>query len=155
MPTAKCGCTYLGRNVPPGESFWDDQACKRRCRCVPESGRVECQDVGCRAGQQCQVVDGIRDCFPVSYSTCQARGDPHYQSFDQQRFNFQGTCVYQLAGLCSRDPGLVPFQVLVQNDFRGSRVVSYTKVVEVKVYSQTISISKEYKGLVIVSKTGF
>ncbi|XP_067094200.1 IgGFc-binding protein [Osmerus mordax] len=151
VPTAKCGCSYLGRNVPAGESFWDDQTCKRRCRCVPESGRVECQDTGCRAGQQCQVVDGIRDCYPVSYSTCQAKGDPHYLTFDQQRFNFQGTCVYQLAGLCSSDPGLVPFQVLVQNDFRGSRVVSYTKLVEVKVYSQTISISKEYKGQVMVN----
>ena len=151
VPTAKCGCTYQGRNVPAGESFWDDQTCKRRCRCVPKSGRVECQDTGCRAGQQCQVVEGIRDCYPASYSTCQARGDPHYRTFDGRRFDFQGTCVYQLVALCSRKADLVHFKVTVQNDHRGSMAVSFTKTVVLMMYGVSITISKDYPAMILVS----
>lgn len=112
---------------------------------------MECQSKGCGAGQQCQVVDGIRKCKALSYSTCQATGDPHYTTFDKRRFDFQGTCVYQLVGLCSKNPELVPFEVLVQNDHRGSKVVSYTKLVEVKVYSLSIIITRTHKGQVLVS----
>lgn len=72
-------------------------------------------------------------------------------TFDNWRFDFQGTCVYQLAGLCSKNPDLVPFEVLVQNDHRGSKVVAYTKLVEVKVYGLSIVISKTNQGLILVS----
>lgn len=151
MPTDKCGCTHDGRYVPAGETFWADQRCKRWCKCVPGSRLVECLDKGCGAGQQCKVVNGIRKCEAVSYSTCHATGDPHYVTFDGKRFDFQGTCVYQLAALCSKDPELVPFEVLVQNDHRGSKVVSYTKLVHIRVYSISIVITKTHKGLVMVS----
>lgn len=114
---------------------------------------MECQDKGCGAGQQCQVVEGIRKCQAVSHSTCQATGDPHYVTFDKRKFDFQGTCVYQLVALCSKDPELVPFEVLVQNDHRGSKVVSYTKLVEIKVYSLSIVITKTHKGLIMVRTT--
>ncbi|KAJ8289756.1 hypothetical protein GJAV_G00004980 [Gymnothorax javanicus] len=151
VPVKSCGCPYEGRHIPPGESFWGDASCHKRCRCNPASNQVECKDIGCKAGQQCQVVNGIRDCHPVSYSTCSATGDPHYLSFDGRRYNFQGTCVYQLVGVCSKDPSLEHFEVLVQNDFRGSRVVSYTKLVEVKVYGLRIDISRGYRGKVMVN----
>ncbi|MED6293032.1 hypothetical protein CHARACLAT_006660 [Characodon lateralis] len=151
VPAVKCGCTYEGRYVPAGEAFWADQSCKRWCKCIPGSRRVECQDKGCGAGQQCKVVNGIRNCQAVSYSTCHATGDPHYVTFDKVRFDFQGTCVYQLAALCSKDPELVPFEVLVQNDNRGSKVVSYTKLVQIKVYSTSIVITQTHKGLIMVN----
>lgn len=150
MPAAKCGCAYEGRNIPAGESFWADQSCSRRCTCVAGSKRVECQDKGCGAGQQCKVVEGVRKCQAVSQSTCQATGDPHYVTFDKKKFDFQGTCVYQLVALCSKNPELVPFEVLVQNDYRGSKVVSYTKLVEIKVYSLSIVVTKTHKGLIMV-----
>ncbi|GAA6219039.1 IgGFc-binding protein-like [Lates japonicus] len=151
VPAARCGCTYEGRYIPAGESFWADQGCRRWCKCAAGSRRVECQDKGCGEGQQCQVVEGIRKCQAVSHSTCQATGDPHYMTFDKKKFNFQGTCVYQLVALCSKNPDLVPFEVLVQNDHRGSKVVSYTKLVEVKVYSLSIVITKTHKGLIMVN----
>ncbi|KAJ8332925.1 hypothetical protein SKAU_G00418210 [Synaphobranchus kaupii] len=151
IPTQSCGCPYEGRYVPPGESFWGDDGCHKLCRCNPVSSQVECKDTGCKAGQKCQVVKGIRDCHPVSYSKCSATGDPHYLTFDGRRYDFQGTCLYQLVGVCSEDPSLVPFEVLVQNEFRGSRVVSYTKLVEVKVYGLNIIISKGNRGKVMVN----
>ncbi|XP_070690944.1 IgGFc-binding protein [Pempheris klunzingeri] len=151
VPASQCGCTHEGRYIPAGESFWADQDCQRRCTCVAGNRHVECQDKGCGAGQECQVVEGIRKCQAVSHSTCQAIGDPHYVTFDNRKFNFQGTCVYQLVALCSKDPELVPFEVLVQNDHRGSKVVSYTKLVEIKVYSVSIVITKTHKGLIMVN----
>lgn len=111
---------------------------------------MECQDKGCGAGQQCKVVNGIRQCQALSYSTCKATGDPHYVTFDNKRYDFQGTCVYQLAALCSKDTGLTPFEVLVQNEHRGRKVVSYTKLVQIKVYSLNIVITKTHNGLIMV-----
>lgn len=89
----------------------------------------------------------------MSFGTCQATGDPHYMTFDQKKFNFQGTCVYQLVAVCSKDPELVPFEILVQNDHRGSKVVAYTKLVEIKVYSLSIIITKTHKGQIMVRST--
>ncbi|XP_069552328.1 IgGFc-binding protein isoform X1 [Brachyistius frenatus] len=151
VPAAQCGCTYEGHYIPAGETFWADRGCTRWCKCVAGSTRVECQDKGCGAGTQCQVVEGIRKCQAVSHSTCRATGDPHYVTFDKKKFDFQGTCVYQLASLCSKDPELVPFKVLVQNDHRGNKRVSYTKLVEIKVYSLSIVITKTHKGLIMVN----
>lgn len=152
MPATQCGCTYEGHYIPAGETFWADDKCQRWCKCAAGSKQVECQNKGCGPGKQCQVVDGVRKCKAVSQSTCQATGDPHYVTFDKKRFDFQGTCVYQLAALCSKDPELVPFEVLVQNDHRGSRVVSYTRLVEIKVYSISIVITRTHQGLIMVSK---
>ncbi|XP_018601004.2 IgGFc-binding protein isoform X1 [Scleropages formosus] len=151
VPAARCGCTYQGRSISPGDSFWADQACLKFCYCNPINSQLECRDSGCRAGERCGVVNGIRGCQPISYSRCSATGDPHYVSFDGTRFDFQGTCVYQLVGVCSKDPALEPFQVLVQNNFRGSTVVSYTKIVEIKVYNVSIVISKDKPNQIMVN----
>uniref|UniRef100_A0A673JYW8 VWFD domain-containing protein n=1 Tax=Sinocyclocheilus rhinocerous TaxID=307959 RepID=A0A673JYW8_9TELE len=134
IPSAQCGCSYNGHYIPAGETFWADDACQRLCRCSMEGGHLECQDGGCGTRRHCQVENGIRDCYPVSQSTCMALGDPHYYTFDGNHLNFQGNCVYQLVGLNVSDPGLVPFDVLVQNDFRGSKVVSFTKLLEIRVH---------------------
>ncbi len=89
VPSTQCGCSYNGHYVPAGEAFWADDACQRLCRCSMEGGHLECQDKGCREGERCQVENGIRDCYPVSHSTCMAVGDPHYYTFDGKYFDFQ------------------------------------------------------------------
>nr|XP_038028058.1 IgGFc-binding protein isoform X2 [Anas platyrhynchos] len=142
VAVADCGCTRDGRYYQAGEEFWDDETCHSRCRCDPVLGMVVCKEASCKAGEQCAVVKGVRRCVAKGRSICVATGDPHYTTFDGRRYDFMGTCVYQFAALCSEDPTLVPFVVTVENNNRGSRVVSYTKEVTLKVYNMTLSLSQ-------------
>ncbi|OXB59592.1 UNVERIFIED_CONTAM: hypothetical protein H355_003682 [Colinus virginianus] len=97
----------------------------------------------------------VRRCVAVGRSVCVATGDPHYTTFDGRRFDFMGTCVYRFAALCSDDPTLVPFEVTVENNHRGSRAVSYTKEVTLKVYNVTFSLSQaEPKKMKVWKKEG-
>uniref|UniRef100_A0A673AB09 Fc fragment of IgG binding protein n=1 Tax=Sphaeramia orbicularis TaxID=375764 RepID=A0A673AB09_9TELE len=144
VPAKTCGCSYQGRYYKPGEHFWADEVCGRLCECDTKLGMVTCREASCSPKETCNVVDGVRACRPISHSTCTASGDPHYRTFDGRRFDFQGTCVYQLVGLCSEQPGLVPFKVTVQNDNRGSKAVSYTRTVTFSIYGIKVTISREY-----------
>lgn len=152
VPAKTCGCSYQGRYYKPGQRFWEGQACGRLCECNTALGMVICKEASCSANEKCTVVDGVRACRPTSHATCTAAGDPHYGTFDGQRFNFQGTCVYQLVALCSEQPGLVPFKVTVQNEHRGNnKAVSFTKTVTLSIYGATITISREYPNKILVS----
>ncbi|CAI5781335.1 IgGFc-binding protein-like [Podarcis lilfordi] len=144
VPVGSCGCTYNGLYYKPGEEFWADETCGFRCTCDPTLGFAVCKPAGCKASEQCTVVNGVRGCYPVSTATCSATGDPHYTTFDGKKYDFMGTCVYQLVGLCSKDPTLRPFTVNVENNNRGNPKVSYTKVVTLKVYDVTVIMSQEH-----------
>ncbi|XP_069460992.1 IgGFc-binding protein-like [Ambystoma mexicanum] len=149
IPKNTCGCVHQGRQYSPGQKFWATDKCERQCLCNPDTNKVECKDTKCKATEKCDVVKGIRDCYPASYGTCSASGDPHYVTFDGVRYDFMGTCVYQFAGLCKKNTDLVDFQVLVQNENRGSKVVSYTSLVQIKVCDFDIIISREYPNKVM------
>lgn len=151
VPAKTCGCSYEGRYYKSGERFWADKTCNRICECSTKEGMVICNEASCSSKEKCTVVDGVQACRPKSYGTCSASGDPHYRTFDGRKYDFQGTCVYQLVALCSEEPGLVPFKVTVQNDHRGSKSVSYTKTVKLSIYGVTLTISKEYPSKVLVS----
>ncbi|XP_075995597.1 IgGFc-binding protein-like [Genypterus blacodes] len=149
VPKAQCGCVYEGRYVEAGASFWGDERCTKRYTCSP-GGLLSFKETGCPLGQQCQVEDGKRDCYPVTYATCMVSGDPHMVTFDGHRYNFQGTCAYQLAGVSPNRTGLEQFSVIVQNNGRDKKIGSTVKLVEAKVYGHDIVISKERPGVVMV-----
>ncbi|GCB82188.1 hypothetical protein scyTo_0022628, partial [Scyliorhinus torazame] len=154
-PSSACGCSYQGIHYKPEERFWADNKCHVQCFCDPALRMVVCEERRCKSSEVCATVDGVRGCFPASYSTCSGSGDPHYKTFDGTRYNFMGTCVYKLSGLCSKASDLTPFEVQVQNNHRGSKAVSYTKKVTVQVYGVTIVLSVTEPHRVMVSVSSF
>uniref|UniRef100_A0A8C8EBB2 VWFD domain-containing protein n=1 Tax=Otus sunia TaxID=257818 RepID=A0A8C8EBB2_9STRI len=141
VPQGECGCVFEGRLHGLREEFWGDNTCTKRCVCDGEYGKAVCQWATCRAEEECRVEEGIRGCYPKSHATCAAVGATHYQSFDGGKFIFQGTCLYQLAGLCEKNRGLVDFQVLVQNGRQDDERLSSIALVMVKVYGRSIVIN--------------
>ncbi|XP_040269674.1 IgGFc-binding protein-like [Bufo bufo] len=153
IPKASCGCSYNGFNYAPNQAFWNDTVCQQRCVCNKQTQRVECVNSPCRAQEECAVRNGILNCYPRSYGVCYSFGDPHYISFDGTKFEFQGTCVYQLTGVCNKNSGLINFEVWVQNQNRGNIRVSDTTVVYIKVYDLEIEASRQYPNKVMINKT--
>ncbi|XP_006901006.1 PREDICTED: IgGFc-binding protein [Elephantulus edwardii] len=151
VPTSSCGCIFEGRPLAPGQEVWADELCKRRCVCDGATLQVRCSDTqGCPPGERCLVQNGLLGCYPNSFGSCQASGDPHYVSFDGRRFDFMGTCTYLLAGSCGQNAALPSFQVLVENEHRGSQTVSYTRAVRVKAHGVKVEVRRENKGQVLV-----
>ncbi|XP_077193122.1 IgGFc-binding protein-like isoform X2 [Paroedura picta] len=140
IPKDRCGCTHQGHLYNPNEQFWDDQHCHRLCLCRPQDRRVFCQGAQCGERSGCRVDNGVRSCYPISYSTCSTLGQLHYVTFDGLHYDFYGTCVYRLAELCHRRTNLTHFQVLVQHELGGPRDPSANKVIEVTVYGITILV---------------
>ncbi|XP_069598457.1 IgGFc-binding protein-like [Ranitomeya imitator] len=150
IPKASCGCIYQGRLYAPNEKFWGDNKCEQECVCNPSTRKVECKATKCKSSEKCSVKNGIQNCYPLSYGTCSASGDPHYITFDGVKYDFQGTCVYQFAALCQKINDLVDFQVNVQNDNRGSKVVAYVSAVQVKLCNFDIVIDRRYKNKILL-----
>lgn len=149
VPKAQCGCSYNGAYIESGASFFTDH-CDEKCTCNSTTKLVDCVKPGCHQGYQCKAVNGLIGCHLVEYAECSMTGGPHIQTFDGQNYDFHGTCVYQLAGVCSKDPSLPTFEVDVQNDAYGNRVGAGAKLVEVKVDGNSIVATRTQKGTVLV-----
>ncbi|KAG3256039.1 hypothetical protein H1C71_039090 [Ictidomys tridecemlineatus] len=152
VPASSCGCTYEGQLLAPGQAIWADDQCSQRCTCDGATHTVSCQSVkGCPAGELCQVQNDLLGCYPTSFGSCQASGDPHYVSFDGRRFDFMGTCMYLLVGSCGQDPALPTFRVLVENEHRGSKTVSYTRAVRVEAHGVEVAVRRENPSQVLLN----
>ncbi|KYO24640.1 hypothetical protein Y1Q_0021924 [Alligator mississippiensis] len=139
-----CDCSYGGQFYEPGKIFWTDENCRAQCMCDPSLGVVLCKEVSCKSNEKCTLVNGHWGCHASSYSTCMATGDAHYTTFDGKKYDITGTCTYQFAALCSKDPTLVPFLITVQNSHRGLRATSFIQSVTLDVYNVTITLSWEH-----------
>ncbi|XP_055759032.1 IgGFc-binding protein-like [Salvelinus fontinalis] len=146
-----CGCTHNDHYYLPEETFWEGNTCQSKCVCDGATQKVMCMPRKCKASEHCAVVNGVQDCYPLSFKTCSAQGDPHFRTFDGKRFDFQGNCIYKLAGVCSKDPDLENFEVTLENNNRGSTRVSYAKVVTVIVLGSSYTITGDYHGKVLVN----
>ncbi|XP_018426233.1 PREDICTED: IgGFc-binding protein-like [Nanorana parkeri] len=153
VPRTSCGCRYNGFTYSPNEEFWNDTVCRQRCVCNPQTQKVECKTSPCRAGEECAVRNGILDCYPMSYGVCVGFTDPHYITFDGVIIDFQGTCVYLLAGLTDQSRGLTDFQVRVWNQNRGNVRVSYTSAVYISAHGIDFEAHRQHPNKVIVNNT--
>ncbi|XP_068425896.1 IgGFc-binding protein-like [Clinocottus analis] len=146
-----CGCNHNDRYYLPGVTFWTNSLCEEKCVCDAATQKVKCELTNCQTGERCAVMNGVQDCYPVSFKTCSAYGDPHFNTFDRRRFDFQGNCVYRLASVCGHTNGLTHFEVNLENNNRGNKRVSYAQVVTVNVYGNTYILSVDFPGSVLVN----
>uniref|UniRef100_UPI0037E75E0D alpha-tectorin-like isoform X3 n=1 Tax=Semicossyphus pulcher TaxID=241346 RepID=UPI0037E75E0D len=135
-------CTFNGQPVQLGESFWSDSTCAQKCTCT--SAGLQCHSQPCSFSQICQPTIFQFSCQTVQKQTCTISGDPHYYTFDGKVFHFQGTCTYVLSEQCG--PTLPYFRVEGKNEHRGSTHVSWTRLVKVFVYNETIELVKGHPG---------
>ncbi|XP_053123556.1 IgGFc-binding protein-like [Hemicordylus capensis] len=157
VPVETCNCTHNGTIYKPEEEFWADKECQSHCKCDPHLGKVVCIMASCEANTRCGVVNGIRGCHAITDFTCVISGNRHYTTFDGRKYGFdgrrdtfQGTCMYQVAGVCSGDPTLTPFLVLVKDHFRDT-VADQPKGLVLEVYNMNLSLSHQYPGKIQVN----
>ena len=90
-------CTHMDIIYREGQQIQPN--CSTHCTCI--NGEFECENVLCS-------VDG---------ATCVASGDPHYQTFDMQFYDFQGDCEYVLTTPCDSDEFIITVQNSAHNEF--------------------------------------
>ncbi|XP_026207203.1 alpha-tectorin-like [Anabas testudineus] len=136
------GCTFNGEPVQLGDSFWTDSTCAQKCTC--SSAGLQCHNQPCSFSQICQQTSFQFSCQTVQRRTCTISGDPHYYTFDNAVFHFQGTCTYVLSEQCGLE--LPYYRVEGKNEHRGSTLVAWTRLVKVHVYNETIELVKGRTG---------
>ncbi|KAM9434734.1 alpha-tectorin [Clarias gariepinus] len=133
-------CQFNDQFVPKGATFWTDSSCQQKCTCT-RSG-LQCTSQPCTFSQACRPAALQYSCQNVPRRTCTIAGDPHFYTFDNKLFHFQGTCTYILSEACSND---VPYyRVEGKNEHRGSTYVSWTRLVKVFVYDQEVELVKDH-----------
>uniref|UniRef100_A0A3P9CBA8 VWFD domain-containing protein n=1 Tax=Maylandia zebra TaxID=106582 RepID=A0A3P9CBA8_9CICH len=148
VPVESCGCQYDGFYYDLGASFWSDRTCAQKCTCT--STGLQCRNEPCSFSQICKPASFQFSCQTVPRGTCTISGDPHYDTFDNTVFHFQGTCTYVLSEQCNS--GRPYYRVEGKNEHRGSTQVSWTRLVKVHVYNDTIELVKGRHGQ---AKSGF
>ncbi|XP_072530492.1 alpha-tectorin-like [Salminus brasiliensis] len=134
-------CEFNGNNVPQGTTFWTDSSCWQRCTCTRRG--LQCSLQPCTFSQACRPAAFQYSCQNIQRKTCTISGDPHYYTFDNQIFHFQGTCTYVLSEACG--DGLPYYRIEGKNEHRGSTHVSWTRLVRVFVYDEELELVKDHQ----------
>lgn len=77
----------------------------------------------------------------IGMATCIVFGDPHYRTFDGKFLEFQGTCTYMVAKDCEN----TVFEVLSQNDGKGTYQAAWTKLISFRFYNWTIDLLPNFE----------
>ncbi|KAE8284232.1 Alpha-tectorin Precursor [Larimichthys crocea] len=136
------GCIFNGQPVQLGDSFWSDSTCAQKCTCTSEG--LQCHSEPCSFSKICRPTSFQFSCQMVKRRTCVVTGDPHYFTFDGTVFHFQGTCTYVVSEQCGG--GLPYYRVEGKNEHLSSSRVSWTRLVKVYVYNETIELVKGRRG---------
>ncbi|KAK2913695.1 hypothetical protein Q8A67_002094 [Cirrhinus molitorella] len=142
VPIEQCGCLDEENNYfEPGEIIFGD-GCSMLCRCAGNY-TFDCVDNTCDpVTEECREVGGVTGCHPKGTSTCVVAGDPHYNTFDNRRYDFMGNCSYLMSEPCNSTD--VPhFAVYTDNENRYNNPhISYVKAVHVHALGVMVSILK-------------
>uniref|UniRef100_A0AAY5EYS8 VWFD domain-containing protein n=1 Tax=Electrophorus electricus TaxID=8005 RepID=A0AAY5EYS8_ELEEL len=145
VPVEQCGCLYNGLyfHEPSFQVVLisDDASCQQRCTC--SSRGLQCSSQPCTFSQACRPAAFQYSCQNIQRQTCTISGDPHYYTFDNQIFHFQGTCTYVLSEVCGR--GLPYYRIEGKNENRGSTSVAWTRLVRVFVYNEELELVKDHQ----------
>lgn len=141
---ASTSCSYKGRTYQHNES-WFERDCQT-CQC--RNGTAKCEDQRCKSTQSLKCPEGKKpgqipgSCCPQCLEetgVCTSYGDPHYQTFDGQMFNFHGTCRYQLTSDCANNE----FTVRMRNERRYSNVYAWSKALTIHLGDSVIVLHKD------------
>ncbi len=136
-----CNAGFLG----DGKDCTVDPCASNPCnrgRCIQDESHTGGFYCRCLRGSQGKHCDEGR-------GHCYAYGDPHYETFDGKKYDFQGDCKYIMLQPC--DPtGVTPFYVIQDNEKakRGRNDASVTAAVYVHVYDWVISMNRKTKIIV-------
>ncbi|XP_066575613.1 IgGFc-binding protein-like [Amia ocellicauda] len=146
VPRGQCGCSYQGSYYPANYTFWADDQCQQRCTCDPQTNQLTCTQSSCKPLESCGLVGGVRGCQAIAVQSCLSEGGRHYVTFDGLAYDFQGSCVYHLAVLCSLSTNLTAFAVQI---FKGIEDTAAVTVI-IHMYGVAMEISSDRSGKIKV-----
>ncbi|XP_070702064.1 IgGFc-binding protein-like [Pempheris klunzingeri] len=150
VPADQCGCISEGKYYQQGQVFFPDALCQEECTC---NSTVQCKPSSCGPYEKCEIKNFVRSCQPLGKGVCSISGDPHYNTFDNVTYDFQGTCTYVAAEGCHLSgTRLTGFSVVVENErwyrMTANSKVSVAKLVAVEVYNSVLILRRNEVGMV-------
>lgn len=74
-------------------------------------------------------------------ATCIVFGDPHFRTFDGRFLEFQGTCSYLMTKDCAEGS----FEVVTQNDGKGTYEAAWTRLISFRFSNYTIDLLPNFE----------